>query len=47
LAFHLDRGVKNSIAISKILQEVLGEDEPPNPAERPSTEETADRDEPA
>jgi len=44
LRFHLDRGVKNSIAISKILQDVLPQEEAPGPAEPPPSEEPPDPD---
>jgi ribosome-binding factor A len=59
LVFYLDRGVKNSIAISKILQDVLGEQDVPGGQEplgrddlsnapgRSSSEESLDRDETA
>jgi ribosome-binding factor A len=45
LAFHLDRGVKNSIAITKILQDVLGEEAPSEPDSRASPGELAEGDE--
>jgi ribosome-binding factor A len=44
LTFHLDRGVKNSIAISKILQDVLSEDAVSHPPGSSSPEESLDRD---
>lgn len=42
LAFHLDRGVKNSIAISKILQDVLGENKQTKRADRAPQEKPPD-----
>lgn len=45
LQFHLDRGVKNSIAISKILQDVLPPEEPGELREPSLPEEPPDSDE--
>lgn len=42
LQFHLDKGVKNSIAISKILQDVLPDEEPPQPPGPPPPEDSAE-----
>lgn len=42
LAFQLDRGVKNSIAISKILQDVLPPEEPPEPEQASPAEESGE-----
>jgi ribosome-binding factor A len=47
LQFHLDRGVKNAIAISKILQDVLPQEEAPQPAEPSPADEPDDPDESA
>jgi ribosome-binding factor A len=46
LQFHLDRGVKNSIAISRILKDVLGEDGSSGAAREASSIESAERDQP-